>query len=300
MDIRRLEAFAKVYELRSFSKAGQELFLSQPTISAHVSALESELEVRLFDRLGRNILPTQAAEVLYRHAQDVFASLASAQAEIQLLQERVAGDLAVGGSTIPAHYVLPSLLARFSRRYPEVRMQLRVGDSQGIIARLIAGEEMVAVVGAQIDHPELVFDQLLRDELVIIAPTMGPDVPPKVLAPQDIPSQPWIMREHGSGTRGAFERGLERIGVDGRALPVTLCVESTQAALASVRAGLGLTVTSRLAAKPLLEAGEAAEVSVPGLEMPRSFYLAYHARRHQFPVTRYFIEFVKKECSLAL
>lgn len=299
MDIRRLEAFAKVYELRSFSKAGQELFLSQPTISAHVSALESELEVRLFDRLGRNILPTQAAEVLYRHAQDAFASLATAKAEIQLLQERVAGDLVVGGSTIPAHYVLPAVLARFAKRYPEVRMQLRVGDSQGIIARLASGEELVAVVGASAEESDLTFEPLVADELVVIAPVSRGESVGQSLAPQDLAAQPWIMREPGSGTRGAFEKGLERIGVDARSLNVALCVESTQAALASVRAGLGLTVTSRLAAGALLAAGEVREMSVEGLDMPREFYLAYHARRHQFPVTRYFIDFVKNECARA-
>lgn len=300
MDIRRLEAFSKVYEMRSFSRAGQELYLSQPTISAHVSALEAELEVRLFDRLGRSILPTQAADVLYRHAQDIFARVASARAEIQLLQERVAGELLVGGSTIPAHYVLPSLLARFARRHPEVRMELRVGDSQAIIRRILAGEELVAMVGAGGDHPELAFEPILRDELVILGPVEGPAAAQAQCDPQELASLPWVMREAGSGTRRAFEQGLGRIGVDPRALSVALAVESTQAALASVRAGLGLTVTSRLAARPLLEAGQVREVRVSGLDMPRNFYLVYHARRHQFPVTRYFIDFLRKECSLSL
>lgn len=299
MDIRRLEAFAKVYELRSFSRAGQELFLSQPTISAHVSALEAELEVSLFDRLGRTILPTQAAEVLYRHAQDVFSSVASARAEIQLLQERVAGDLAVGGSTIPAHHVLPSLLSRFCKRYPEVRIDLRVGDSLGIIQRLAAGEELVALVGAAGAQQDIVFEPVLRDELVIVAGADGGYPPHGTIAPGELPAQPWVMRESGSGTRRAFEQGVRELGVDDRTLRVVMSVESTQAALASVRAGLGITVTSRLAARDLLERGELVELSVPGLDMPRNFYLAYHARRHQFPVTRYFIEFIKQECSLA-
>lgn len=299
MDVRRLEAFAKVYELRSFSKAGQELYLSQPTISAHVAALESELEVRLFDRLGRSILPTQAAEVLYRHAQDVFSSLASAKAEIQLLQERVAGELAIGGSTIPAHFVLPSLLARFLKRYPEVRMELRVGDTGAIIQRLVDGEEMIAVVGAAGDHQDIVFEPILKDELVIIAPSSMAQANGAALKPAEVASLPWIMREAGSGTRRAFEQGMSKLAVDSRTFKVVLSVESTQGALQSVRAGLGVTVTSRLAAKPLLDAGEVKEITVEGLSMPRNFYLAYHARRHRFPVSKYFIEFMKSECSLS-
>ncbi|MCK9239764.1 selenium metabolism-associated LysR family transcriptional regulator [Desulfocurvus sp.] len=299
MDIRRLEAFAKVYEMRSFSKAGQELYLSQPTISAHVSALEAELEVRLFDRLGRSILPTQAAEVLYRHAQDIFARVASARAEIQLLQERVAGDLAVGGSTIPAHYVLPTLLARFVRQHPEVRVELRGGDSQSVVRRLLEGEELVALVGAAGDHPDLVFEPILRDELVVLGPVEGPAAPGPECSPQELAALPWVVREPGSGTRRAFEQSLARAGQDPRGLKTALTVESTQAALACVRAGLGLTATSRLAARPLLEAGQVREVRVPGLDMQRNFYLVYHARRHQFPVMRYFIEFLRRECSLS-
>ncbi|BBD07144.1 selenium metabolism-associated LysR family transcriptional regulator [Desulfovibrio ferrophilus] len=296
MDIRRLEAFSKVYELRSFSKAGEELYLSQPTISAHVSALETELDVRLFDRLGRTILPTQAAEVLYRYALDVFNSLAAAEAEIQLLQERVAGDLIIGGSTIPAHYVLPSLLARFSSRYPEVRMDLKVADSTKIIQRLIGGEGMVGMVGAREDHPDLTFEKVLMDELVIVGSPPLASRTKQPLIPAELASLPWIMREEGSGTRRAFETALDAQGAP-RPQPV-LKVESTLAALQSVLAGIGVTVTSRLAARPLLKTGEIVEIQVNGLDMQRDFYLAYHSRRHLFPAARYFIEFIRQECRL--
>ncbi|MBU1001447.1 MAG: LysR family transcriptional regulator [Proteobacteria bacterium] len=296
MDIRRLEAFSKVYELRSFSKAGEQLYLSQPTISAHVSALETELDVRLFDRLGRTILPTQAAEVLYRYALDVFNSLAAATAEIQLLQERVAGDLIIGGSTIPAHYVLPSLLARFSARYPEVRMDLKVADSSKIIQRLINGEGMVAMVGSQAEHPDLTFENVLMDELVIVSTATMAAKFSQPLAPADLATLPWVMREEGSGTRRAFELALDALGAPRP--QATLKVESTQAALQTVRAGIGVTVTSRLAAGPLLKTGELVELKVTGLDMQRDFYLAYHSRRHLFPAARYFIDFIRQECRL--
>lgn len=296
MDIRRLEAFSKVYELRSFSRAGEELFLSQPTISAHVSALESELDVRLFDRLGRTILPTQAAEVLYRYAQEVFNSLAAATAEIQLLQERVAGDLVIGGSTIPAHYVLPSLLARFSARYPEVRMDLKVSDSARIIQRLVEGESMVAMVGAREDHPDLTFENVLMDELVLVTSTEMAKTIRGPLSVTDLGGLPWVMREDGSGTRRAFESALEAQGVERP--KAILNVESTLGALQSVCAGIGVTVTSRLAARPLIKSGEVVELRVSGLDMQRDFYLAYHSRRHLFPAARYFIEFIRQECRL--
>jgi LysR family transcriptional regulator, transcriptional activator of the cysJI operon len=98
MDLRRLEAFCKVYELKSFSKAGQDLYLSQPTISAHIAALEDELGVPLFDRVGRGILSTQAGDILHRHALNIFEAVAQAEAEIQLLMNKVGGDLELGGA----------------------------------------------------------------------------------------------------------------------------------------------------------------------------------------------------------
>lgn len=292
MDVRRLEAFVKVFELMSFSRAGEELYLSQPTISAHISALEAELGVRLFDRLGRSILPTQAAEVLYRHAQDVFTSLAAAKAEIQLLQDKVAGDLCVGGSTIPAHFVLPRLLAGFAERHPEVRFQLKVGDSEEIIRRISGGEDMVGLVGARTEQADLTFEPLIRDEMLVVASPAMHGARDGELDVEDLASLPWVQREDGSGTRQAFERALAALGLDAPSPMVN--VESTQAALQCVCAGMGVTVTSRLAASSLLDEGLLREVRVRGLDMRRDFYLVYHSRRHLFPVSRYFIEYLRQ------
>lgn len=294
MDVRRLEAFVNVFELRSFSRAGEQLYLSQPTISAHISALESELDVRLFDRLGRSILPTQAAEVLYRHARDVFNALEAAKAEIQLLQDRVAGDLCVGGSTIPSHFVLPPLLAEFTSRHPEVRLHLKVGDSDAIIRRIAEGEDMVGMVGAVIEHPDLTFEPVIRDELVIIAPKRMGFAAKGSIDPAELASVPWIDREEGSGTRRTMELALNALGCD---MPDTVMrVESTQAAIQCARAGLGATVTSRVAASPLLAEGVVEEVHVEGLDVRREFHLVYHSRRQLFPVARYFIDFLRQEC----
>ena len=298
MDIRRLEAFSKVFELRSFSKAGQELFLSQPTISAHVSSLENELGVRLFDRLGRGILPTSAATVLYRHAQEVFRSLDVAKAELQLLQERVSGELAVGGSTIPAHYMLPKMLADFTRRYTDITLQMVVGDTEEVASKVADGELLVGIVGGRTNHSDLRFDAVLEDELVVIAtPELlertGRPAQGKPLTGTDIMHLPWVVREPGSGTRRAFDAALADKGLDPRRLQCVIGVESTQATMQCVAAGLGFGVTSRLAADRMLVTGELVVVPVDGLDLVRTFFLVHNERRHLFPVVRYFIDFVR-------
>lgn len=306
MDLRRLEAFVKVFEHRSFSKAGKEIYLSQPTVSAHVAALEREVGVRLFDRLGRTVLPTPAGEVLYRYAREVFATLATATAELSLLRDKVAGELSLGGSTIPAHYLLPGAMAGFTERYPEVQLALTVGDSAEITARVASGELLVGVVGARDVNSELTYTELVRDSLVFIAPSDPSAAIQKHLsedgsvALENLARLPWISREDGSGTRKAFEAGLLALGMVPATLNTVLTVGSTQGLLACVGAGLGISVTSRLAAAEGLASGRLRELTVPGLALARSFYCVHDERRHVFPAARFFVEhLVEYTASLA-
>lgn len=293
MDMRRLEAFASVYELGSFSKAGQKLYLSQPTISAHIAALESELEVRLFDRLGRSVLPTQAADILYRHARDTFASLEKARAEIALLRQEVAGSLVLAGSTIPAHYLLPPVMAKFTAKYPGVSLRLSVGDSATAAALVASGGAELGVVGADTGQAELEFTPLVEDDLAVVVGRTRLASGAAELSLAELESMPWVMREPGSGTRAALEAALSEAGLDLRTLKVAAVVDTTTALLQCVRGGMGLAVTSRLAAAELVEHGELLAVPAPGLTLRRTFSLVLHRQRHLFPVARVFADFLK-------
>ncbi len=120
MDLRRLEILAKVAELGSFSRAGEALFLTQPTVSEHIRALEEELGVQLLDRLGRGTTPTRAGELLLGYAKRMLALGREARQAMDQFQGRLLGELVVGGSTIPGEYVLPGLVGRFKRKYSEI------------------------------------------------------------------------------------------------------------------------------------------------------------------------------------
>jgi len=294
MDIRRLQAFCKVYELKSFSRAGEELLLSQPTVSAHIMALESELGARLFDRLGRTVLPTPAARILYQHALDAFDRLENARTEILALTQRVAGELSVGGSTIPAHYILPGLIAEFRAKYPEVAIVLVIGDTQEIIERVIEGNLSLGLVGAPSDHPDLACEQLMEDDLICIGPptqeAQEQDADTGGFDPDRLRRLPWVIREQGSGTRLAFENALRGQGMDIRELRVSILVHSTLAVLQCVKAGLGVSVTSRLAVAGALQRGEIRQIPLPGLCIKRGYYRVHHAKRHVFPAMRRFLE----------
>jgi len=290
MDIRRLQAFANVYALRSFSRAGEELMLSQPTISAHIAALEEELGTQLFDRLGRTILPTQAGDVLYRYCTTIFTQIDYAKADILALSQRVAGELSIGGSTIPAHYIIPRLVATFLSQYPEVRIDLKGGDTADIAAMVADGAVHVGIIGAPATQPELVSRPYLEDALVLVAPVRLRDV--ALTGPdwrERLQALPWVMRESGSGTQQTLGTALAKIDIEIRTLHTILQVHSSLAVLECVEAGLGIAAVSQLAAAASLERGALVQLEAPGLDMRRNFYVVYHARRYLFPALRFFL-----------
>jgi len=297
MDIRQLKAFAKVYERKSFSRAAEDLFLSQPTISAHIATLESELKVPLFDRLSRGIMPTPAADILRAYCAQVFTAMEQAEAEIRLLSDQVAGRLVLGGSTIPANFFLPELVSQFLRLHPEVYFSLEEGDSRGVIQGVLNGQMSLGVVGAKEENPDLHFVPLFEDILVVLGSSGQFPGPERKFSLDDVCGMSWVLRQPGSGTRRAMEKAFEEAGRDYRQLRALSVVDSTEALLRFVRCGLGITVSSRLAARESLQRGELVILDVPELLFQRSFFVVSHRQRHQFPATRYFLDFLLEKAS---
>lgn len=298
MDIRKIEAFSKVYEHNSFSKAGKALYLSQPTISAHVAALEQELEVQLFDRIGRTVVPTKAGEVLYQHAQRIFEASELAISEIRKLQDRITGKLDIGGSTIPANYIMPQILARFWKEYPEVVMDLRIGDSEEIVEQVRENQLMLGVVGARFDIPDLHFEPMVSDSLVLV---MTPGLHERYAhLPTDelLLKLPWVMREEGSGTRVAMAASLARFGMDIHSLKTVIMVRNAGAMARCLSAGMGAAITSAITVSSELTSRVLVNVELPGLEMNRDFHVVFNKRRSLFPAAIRLIEFLKKNAQM--
>jgi len=293
MDIRKIEAFSKVYEHSSFSKAGKALYLSQPTISAHVASLEQELEIQLFDRIGRSVVPTKAGEVLYSHARKIFEASELAISELRKLQDRITGKLDIGGSTIPANYILPEILAKFWKKYPEVVMDLRIGDSEDIVTQVRENALMLGVVGAIFDSPDLHFEKIASDSLVLV---MTPELyaAHQGLAVEDLlQALPWVMREEGSGTRVAMSESLSRFGLDINALRGVIIVRNAGAMAKCLAAGMGASITSAVTVHDELASGALVAVDLPGLQLERSFYVVFNKKRSLFPAATKLIEFLK-------
>ncbi len=296
MDIYRLATFCKVFELKSFSKAAQDLFLSQPTVSSHIANIENELGISLFDRVGREILPTKAGDILYSYARKITTMLSQAITEIHLVQGKVAGDLFIGGSTIPGQYFLPQILHTYKMQYSDVRLHLKIYDSSRIQEEVLEGKLDIGIVGGREDHFDLVFEPVLSDEMVILGPNSLTAAPDMELDRESLVSLPWILREKGSGTRKAMEAGLSQLGLTLKDIYTVATVYSTEAVLQCIRAGMGVSVTSQMAANRLIMSRECLPMSSPWMKLERSFYMVTHRKRQIFPATIRFMEILRTHC----
>ena len=212
MDLRQLEVFAGVYELRSFSRTASALRLTQSTVSEHVRLLEDELGTRLFDRLSRETVPTRAGELLYGYARQMLVLRTEARQALDQFLGQVTGTLLVGASTIPGEYVLPAVIGRFRERHPRVVIALQISDTRGIVQAVLGGQVDAGVVGADPGNRGLEARALMPDELVLVVPPRHPWNGLREVALDELRGEPLVVREAGSGSRHALERALEAAG----------------------------------------------------------------------------------------
>jgi DNA-binding transcriptional LysR family regulator len=295
MDLWRLQVFCRVVELRSFSKAARQVYLSQPTVSSHIKDLESHFECKLVDRLGREVVPTKAGTILYGYAKKIIALRKEAENTLAEFQGKIKGHLAIGGSTIPGGYILPPLLGAFKRDYPEVAVTLVQGDTARIFRDTLQGDVELGVVGAKEQYAQLVQERIMEDEMFLIVPGSHKWAGKRQVSMNEVIQEPFIMREIGSGSRKSIEQVMEEAGHSLNALNIVAEMGSTEAVRQGVKAEVGISILSERAVAEELADGGLRKVKIEGLSFKRAFYLIYHKRRTQSPLCRTFIEFLKQQ-----
>jgi DNA-binding transcriptional LysR family regulator len=295
VDLRRLEVFVKVAELGSFSRAAETLFLTQPTVSEHVRALEDELGVQLLDRLGRGATPTRAGTLLLGYAQRILALSREAAQAIAHFQGRMSGELVVGGSTIPGEYVLPALIGGFRAKYPDVSVSLRIGSSGEVQGWVEEGRVEIGVMGAAPTARALEGRRLMADELVVVVAPEHAWAAREDVTLAELRSEPLIVRERGSGSRETFERALAEAGVSLAGFRIVGEIASTQAIKQAVRAAVGVSIISRRAVLDECRAGLLVCVRLRDLRITRAFHLVTHRDRSRSPLAQAFLGFVESQ-----
>lgn len=290
-DLRQLEVFSKVVELGSVSRAAEAVRLTQSSVSERIATLEQAIGARLFDRVARKMVPTATGRLLHEHARRHLALKEETRQALRQHLGLISGSLTIGGSTIPGEYILPRLIAVFRREHPAVTISLSIQDSAQVAADVAAGLLELGVTGTLSNLKGLEHDKLWDDEMVVIVPPGHPWVTLKAVEPQQLLSEPFVLREAGSGTRTQMERQLAQ-ALKARQVELRVAAElgSSAAVKTAVAAGLGVSVISARAVEGEAAQGSLAVVPLKGLSLPRSFYLVRDARRSLAPVAAAFRE----------
>jgi DNA-binding transcriptional LysR family regulator len=294
MDLRAIEVFCKIVELRSFSLAAEAVLLTQPTVSGHVKALEAELGIRLLDRSGRRVTPTKAGEILHAYGQRLLALRGEVQQAISEHKGGLSGHLVVGASSIPGAYLLPALLTRFKRDQPEVTITLHVRASRDIVRSVLDGTCEIGVVGGRFDDGRVHYAPFAEDQLVLAVPADHAWADRGSVRPEELRGQPFVMRERGSGTRQTAEEALAAHGLDPRGLRVVMEVTNNEAVRQALKAGAGVSIISRRSIEDDIRCRLLAALRVRGLSLVRDFHLVTHKSRARSPLGAAFLAFLER------
>jgi len=296
IDFRHLETFCRVAEAKSFSRAANDLFVTQPTVSGHILALEKSLSLRLFDRTGREVRLTKAGEVFLQYASKTLTIRKDLLNALSEFSQGIRGELSIGASTIPGEYLLPKLMGGFRKVHPHCTLSLKIADTKEIVQYVLEGKVEFGMIGAKVNHPSLHYEKYEEDEIIVVAPSGHPLARKKRVDLDDLLKEPWIIREEGSGTQMAVDNTLRRKGKTLRAFNVATEMGSTSSMKEGVKARLGLAFISARAAEEDLNQGLLSRITVEGMEsISRQIYIVSHRGRTLSPIGMEFLRFLKRK-----
>ena len=293
INLKQLEAFVATAEFSSFTKASEELFLTQSTVSSHINALESTLGVRLIQRSARQrVMLTKEGEMVYREAREI---LDRCQA-LQDLKNQIQGNkLVIGASSVPGQCLMPEIMADFLALCPDCHYVQLKGDSIRIHQYLDQGKANLGFVGIVANPKEYFYHPVAEDRLVLITANKEPyqTLYRNGTSGLDLLDMPMILREENSGTRQETEQYLRRQKIDPEHLHVVAQIDNPEAIRSSVSRGLGVSVMSVLAAREYLCSGQLLSFELGDQGAFRKIYLAWRKDTILSSAEQKFLEFVK-------
>lgn len=295
MDIKQLEAFVYVVETCSFSRAGELLHLTQPTISSHILSLERELNIKLIVRTTKETYPSEAGKLLYDYAKEILIMRESAVQAIRLFSREMCGSITVAASTIPGQYYLPRLLQNFREKYPDITFSIQMTDSADVVDRITSRAAEVGFTGIELTAPKCVYREFADDKLVVITPNeprfqqyVGKGFPIRQLR-----EVPFISREVGSGTRRETEAFLKELGVQPTELKTAVEVRSTESIVKMVSEGMGVAVMSKSACEDYRQFGRVLAFDFDNITLRRKLYIVKHKNSILSPIAQVFYDYAK-------
>ena len=289
--MRQLQVFEAVARHLSFTRAAEELHLTQPAVSMQVKQLESMVDIRLFEQLGKKVHLTEAGSTVLKHSRIMMGQLNDIERDINGLRGIEGGQLKICiASTV--NYFATRLLSKFCEKYKTVGISLDVINREELIKRLEANEPDLVLMGQPPDGLDVEAKAFMENPLIVIAAPQHPSVGRKKIPIQEMAEETFVMREPGSGTRTAMKRVFDQFDVEPK---LGIQLSSNETVKQSVEAGLGLAVVSSHTVELELEAGRLVSLDVENFPVVRKWYVAYRRGKQLSTTARVFLEFVLSE-----
>jgi len=293
---RRLQVFHTVARLLSFTKAADNLHMTQPAVTFQVRQLEEYFNTRLFDRTHNRISLTEAGRRVYEYADKIFLLYDDMEGSVRELTGDVSGVLMIGASTTIAEYMLPALLGDFKAKYPHVGIRLKVSNTDAIVSMVEDNEIDLGVVEAPVANKNLVVELCRVDQLVAVLAPAHPLAERDRVAVSELLQFPYIAREEGSGTREVMQEYLRAAGLSSSQLNTIMELGSPEAVKGAVEAGMGVSVLSRTTVNKELRLGTLVAVPLePPLERPFSF--VHQKQKFRVRAMEELLNFARQYCS---
>ena len=296
MDFKQIEAFISVARLKSFSKAANNIYLSQPTISSHISSLEKELNIQLFDRNSKEVNLTPAGRCFLDYAVDIINTRNNAINCLCDFDNNISGTLVLGASTTPCNTIVPSLVNRFSAEYPHIKFNIIEQSSGEIIQDIIDLNCEIGIVGSLNSNEKIKSYCLMEDELLVIS---SPALKlPKELTLDEFLKYKIILREKNSATRKTFEDVMQEKGLNSGKINLCCEVNNLDTLIQFVKTGMGISIISKCLCKDYEDLGLLNVSTIKDVHLTRNIYLVLNSKRTLTPTAKAFFEMCKNEFNI--
>jgi DNA-binding transcriptional LysR family regulator len=289
----RLKVFYTVSQKLSFTKAANELFITQPAVTKHINELEQQIQTRLFNRKGSTISLTPSGQILLRYAEQIFKLYASLENELAQITDIASGTLRIGASTTLSQYVLPRILAMFKKTYPSIQIQFLNGNSEFIEQQVMADKLDIAIVEGISHHPQIDYETFVKDEIVLVARINNKFIQKTEINADELLTIPLVLREQGSGTLDVIHDALTQADIPPKNLLVEIHLDSTESIKQYLLHADCAAFLSIHSITKELQQNQLTIIDINGLDIYRTFqFIKLHGQTHKLP------ELFKRFCQI--
>ena len=291
--LRQLKVFESVARLLNFTRAAEELHLTQPAVSIQIRHLEDAIALPLFEQMGKRIYLTEAGQELFNYSRSISQQLADMEMALEELKGVQRGKLNIAVVST-ANYFIPGLLARFTQRHPDITISLHVSNRENVLKQLADNLTDLAIMGQPPGDIDISSESFMENPLVIIAPPDHPLCDQRQIPVKRLEQEIFLVREPGSGTRSAMERFLAQTKIS---INKGMEADTTEAIKQGIQAGMGLGIMSIHTIRLELETGRLKILDVQGFPIIRNWYVVHRKNKRFSSISSAFKQFLLQEAT---